>query len=71
MIAVILPRAVLPIRSNHPAAACGSGFPSLSKEGILIAEFRDRNVVNGSPLMPNWDADLYLKFAGERTQPCR
>ncbi len=27
--------------SNHPAAACGC--PSLSKEGSLLAEFRDRN----------------------------
>jgi hypothetical protein len=40
--------AAIPIRvwlfkdgSNHPAAACGC--PSLSKEGSLLAEFRDRN----------------------------
>jgi hypothetical protein len=32
-----------PIRSNHPAAVCGRGFPSLSKEGNFSAEFRDRN----------------------------
>ena len=30
-------------RSNHPAAACGRCFPSLSKEGSPRAEFRDRN----------------------------
>jgi hypothetical protein len=30
-------------RSNHPAAACGRRFPSLSKEENSIAEFRDRN----------------------------
>ncbi len=30
-------------RPNHPAVACGRGFPSLSKEGSLSAEFRDRN----------------------------
>ena len=35
-------------RSNHPAAACGCGFPSLSKEGSLIAEFRDRKCRNRS-----------------------
>ncbi len=29
--------------SNHPAAACGCCFPSLSKEGSLISQFRDRN----------------------------
>ena len=26
-----------------PAVACGRGFPSLSKEGSVGAEFRDRN----------------------------
>ena len=26
-----------------PAVACGRGFPSVSKEGTLSAEFRDRN----------------------------
>ena len=30
-------------RLNHPAAACSRVFPSLFKEGSLIAEFRDRN----------------------------
>jgi hypothetical protein len=29
--------------SNHPAVACGRGFPSLSKEGSLCALFHDRN----------------------------
>ena len=29
--------------SNHPAVACGRGCPSLSKEGRLKAESRDRN----------------------------
>ncbi len=29
--------------SNHPAAACGCGYPSLPKEGSLLVEFRDRN----------------------------
>ena len=27
---------------DYPAVACGRGFPSLSKEGSLSAEFRDR-----------------------------
>jgi hypothetical protein len=26
-----------------PAVVCGPGFPSLSKEGSISAEFRDRN----------------------------
>ncbi len=30
-------------RSNHPAVAGGRGFRSLSKEGTLMVEFRDRN----------------------------
>jgi hypothetical protein len=29
--------------SNHAAAASSRGFPSLSKEGTLIVDFRDRN----------------------------
>ncbi len=33
--------------SNHPAAACGCGYPSLSKEGSLLAKFRDRNKTTG------------------------
>ena len=40
---------VPPIRSNHPAAACGRGFPSLSKEGSFSGEFRDRNYL-GRPV---------------------
>ncbi len=45
VIAVIplLERSFPSVRTT-PAAACGSGFPSLSKEGIFSAEFRDRNL---------------------------
>jgi len=42
--------AVIPLLawSSHPfrttaASACGRGFPSLSKEAIFSAEFRDRD----------------------------
>ena len=35
--------AVLPIRSNHPRRDLWPRLPSLSKEGISSAEFRDRN----------------------------
>ena len=27
------------VRVNHPAVACGRGFPSLSKEGSLVSSF--------------------------------
>jgi len=32
-----------PVVRTKPAAACGRGFPSLSKEGSFKVEFRDRN----------------------------
>jgi hypothetical protein len=44
VIAVIplLARFLSSVRTT-PAAVCGRGFPSLSKEGSFSVEFRDRN----------------------------
>ncbi len=52
--------------SNHPAAACGCGCPSLSKEGGLLAEFRDRNLPGNKQQKPEVRTRLGTSFMERR-----
>src|SRR5687767_8104260 len=62
------------IPSNHPSRAPGRDFPSLAKEGSIIAEFRDRNYSGlslvSTPVSSNFPTWLAPKNKAEKEIRC-